>query len=273
MAHLRGSLPALGGIKGTCLQDDPGHLLVRAAGRLDGLPCGQAVQPGPAALGTVKGQLAAVVQLVEHQAQGVGVHGGIHPGVGIGHLRRGVQAAVPVGQGSILQRIHGNEAQIADPVFLVAENVDILRLQIHVHPSGLPAHGHGGTQVDAQIHRAQMGHGAAAGEALQSPAVAGEQIDLKADPILHGQDLAGQEGDEAPLLRQGIQGLNLCTNTLGQLLIIGSDSIGIPVGTGQQQGLHAVLGGGQRDLLNNIMSLIRIIAHGRVAFNGVMVRN
>ena len=272
MAHLGGGLPALGRIVGTGLQDDGSHLLVGAAGGLHLLAGSQPVQPGQTALGAVKGQLAVVVDLVEHQAQGIGVHGGVQTGIGIGHLGGGIGASVAIGQGRIPQGVHGHEAQITDAVLLIAEEVDILGLQIHIQPSGLPAHSHGGAEVDAQIHRRQMGHGTPAGETLQGLAVAAEDMDLKADAVLHGNDLTVLAGHKAALLCQGVQGLHFSADALGQIFIVGQDCIGIPEDTGQQQRLHLDLGGGQRDFLNNV-SFIRIVPHGRITCNAVVVRN
>jgi hypothetical protein len=59
---------------------------------------------------------------------------------------------------------------------------------------------------------------------------------------------------------------------MGQLLVVGADSLGIPENAGQKQRIHLDLGGRQRDLLNDI-SLFRIIPHGRVARNAAVVGN
>ena len=117
-----------------------------------------------------------------------------------------------------------------------------------------------------------MGHGALAGMTLQGLAVTAEQMDLKAGTEFHGDDLILLAGHEAPLLRQSVQGPDLLPDGLGQLLVVGADGILIPEDAGQQQSFHLDLGGGEGDLLNNI-SFIRIIPHGRIAFNAAVVRD
>ena len=243
VAQLSGSLPAVSGIIGAGLGDDGGHLLVRTGGGHDGLTGGTALEPCLPLLLTGEGETAQIVDLIEHQAQGVGVHGGIQAGVGIGHLGGGIDAPVPVGQRSILQRIHGHKAQITDAVLLIAEQIDVLGLQIHILPAGFPADGHGGAQVDAQVQGTQMGHGIAVHIPLQSHAVAAEHMDLIAHARLHRLHLEAVAGDKAPLLGKGIQSLDLSADALGQLLIIGPDSLGITENAGQKQRIYLDLGG------------------------------
>ena len=271
VTHLcRGLPPVLGGV-GAGLADDLGHLRVCADGGRDGLAAGQPVQPGLPLLRR-EGELPLVVDLVEHQTQCVSIHGGVEACIGIRHLRRSIDTAIPVRQGCIGQGIHGHEAQIADAVFLIAEEVDVLRLQVHIQPSGLPADSQGCAQVDAQVHCPQMGHGAAAGEPVQCLAVAAEQMDLVSDALLHFRNLEALVGDKAPLSGQLFQNTHFLTHALGQFLVVGTHCFCIPVDTGQQQGFHLDLGGGEGNLLYNI-PFFRIVPHGRIAFHAAVVRN
>ena len=272
MAHLRRGLPAVGRIGGDGLCDDGGHLLVGTDGGGHALAAGQPRIPIGALLVGFEGQLACVVDLIEDQAQGVGVHGGVQGGIGIGHLGGGVDAAVALGQGRVGQHIHRHEAQVADAVLLILEHVDVLGLQVHIQPSGLPAHGQGGAHVDAQVHGAQVGHGIALHESVQGLTVAAEQDHVIADALLHRLDLMGFIGDKTSLSCQGFQGLHFLPDALGQILVVNADGFGIPEDTGQKQGFDLDLGGRKGDLLYNI-SFFRIIPHGRITGNAAVVRD
>ena len=272
MAHLSGSLPAVGGLGRDGLGDDGGHVGIGADGSGDGLTGTELIQPFGLLFCAGVGQKAVVVDLIQHHTQGIGVHGGVQAGIGIGNLRRSVDAAAALGQGGIGQHIHVLEAQVTDAVFLIVEQVDVLRLQIHIQPSGLPAYRQGGAHVDAQIHGAQMGHGVAAQMALQGHAVAADEVHLIADTLLHGHDLVILKRDEASLSRQGIQGLNFPDDALCQFFIVSANRVGILVNAGQQQRFDLNLGGGEGDPFHNI-SFLRIIPHGRIADNAVVVRN
>ena len=272
MTHFSGGLPAVGGIDGDGLGDDGSHVGIGADGSGHALAGTELLKPVGLLFGIGIGERAVIVDLIEDQTQGVGVHGGIQAGVGVGNLRRGIDAAAALGQGGIGQHIHGLEAQVTDAVFLIVEQIDVLRLQIHIEPSGLPAHRQGGAHVDAQVHGAQVGHAVAAQIALQGHAVAADEVHLVADALFHGHDLVILIRDEASLSRQGIQGLDFPGDALCQLLVIGADRVGILVNAGQQQRFDLNLGGGEGDLFHNI-SFFRIIPHGRIADNTMVVRN
>ncbi len=266
MAHLGRRLPAVGRILGAGLEDDGSHLLIGTLGR------SQIIQRSGTLLDGLKGQLAAIVDLIQHQAQGVGVHGGVEAGIGVHHLGDGVQAAVAVRQGCKIQGVHGDKAQIAHTVLLIVEQVDVAGLQVHVEPAGLPADGQCGAHIDTQIHSTQMGHGVSLEITLQCPAVAAEQVDLTADPILHGDGLAAGVGDKAPLSGQLLQGLGFLQDALGAFFKITLSCLGVLADAGQQQCIDLNLGGGHGDLFDNI-SLIRIFLHGRAAADAMVVGN
>ena len=272
MTKLSRGLPAVRRIVGAGFGDDGAHFLVRTHRGDHGLTGRQLLQPYRAADLVGEGQLTQIVNLVQNQTQGVGVHGSIQTGVGILHLGGSIVASVTVGQGSVLQGIQGYKAQIADAVLLIAEEIDVLGLQVGIQPASLPGDSHGGAQVDAQIQGAQMGHGVAVHVPLQGHAVAAEHKDLIAHALLHSLDLGTVTGHEATLFGKRIQSLDLPLDTMGQLLVVGADSLGIPENAGQKQRLHLDLRGRQRDLLNDI-SLFRIIPHGRIAGNTAVVGN
>ena len=272
MAQLSGGLPAVGGIDGAGLCNDGGHLLVGADGRGHGLAVREPLGPFGPLLDGGEGELALIEDLIQDQAHGVGIHRGVQGGVGIGHLGGGVDAAVALGQGGVGQHIHRHKAQVADAVLLILEHLDVLGLQVHIQPSGLPAHGQGGAHIDAQVDGAQMGHGAALQMTVEGLAVAAQQDHVVADALLHRLDLMGIIGHKTSLPRQGLQGLDFLPDALGQFLVICADGLGIPEDAGQKQGFDLDLGGGEGDLLHNI-SFFRVIPHGRIAGDAAVLRD
>ena len=95
-----------------------------------------------------------------------------------------------------------------------------------------------------RFQRTQVGHGIAAGIALQGSAVAAEQIYLVADAALHGLDLAALEGDKSPLSGQLIQNADLLPDELCQFLVVFTDRLFVLVDTGQKKRFNLNLGGG-----------------------------
>ena len=105
-------------------------------------------------------------------------------------VRRCPAAAAALRDGTVAQRVHGNEANITDAVAAVVGDKDVAGLQIHIEVTGAAALGQGSAQVDTQIHSPQVGQGAVLKIPVQRPLIGAEQIHVAAGAVIHGNVLA-----------------------------------------------------------------------------------
>ena len=261
LSHLGGILPPVLGVGGAGLEDDLCHLVVCKLRGREGLS-GSGLLLG--------GQLTIVVGLVQNQTQGIHIHGLVETGHGIGDFRGGVGAVVCIRQGGVLQRGKTHKAQITDFELIFLGDIYILRLQIHIQVSGLPAHAEGGAQIQAQIDRLQMGQRVPAELPLQGAAVLSQQIHIVAHLIVHGTNLPVFIRQESFQLGQLGKHLGLLYHTVCQTLKILSGLLRGGIGTGKQQGFQLGRRLGDGNDFDNI-SFIGTLVNGRAAPHTVVL--
>ena len=258
LPHLGGILPPVSRIGSAGFQQDPGHFLIGSIG-------------GGQGLGQILGQSAVVEDLIKDHAQGVSISGTVQHGEIVQQLRGRITAAVFFRHGGIFHGVQGGKAQVADFIFLLVGNENVGWLQIDVHHPGLAAGSQRGTDIDAQVHRFQVGNRVAVHITLQGQPEAAEQANPVAGAVfLHGFHLAAFVGKESLQPGQILQQLNLPDQIAGGLAEIVSGLRRVFVGSGDQQCIQLGLGCGDGNHLNNIFSF-GIFLHRGITANAIMV--
>ena len=173
-------------------------------------------------------------------------------------------------QGGKGQRSQADKAQVTDAVLLVVSQVNVAGAQVGVEITAATADGHGGAQIKAQVHSAQVGHGVLPQQPIQGGAVGSQQVHIKAGTFLHGDDLPVFIGQETLQPGKPLQQHSFLHDALGKFLEIFCGAVPILESTGQQQGFQLGLGRGDREDLNDIF-FPGFRPHGRAAADAVMV--
>ena len=261
LAHFGGIGPALLRIRMNGLHNDLGQFIVclsRRGKRLfRGFP--------------LEGQAAVIVQLVQDHAEGVGVRGHVNRGHGIIQFRRCIGTVIFLRQCGIAQGIDFDEAEIADPVFFPVGKEYIGGLQIDIQGACLAAHGQCVAQIQAQVHSLQMCHGMMADITLQRALVAAQKVNLIAQPVAgNGLHLPGFVGQEAFQPGEFFQKLRFLHNIFALFPEVIHGAGRVLEGTGQQQGIHLHLRGGDGDDFDNIF-FIGVFLYGGTTADAVVL--